>query len=87
MHASLHHWGVMLDPEFDPEAIADTRPIKFKRSMEGVGTLKSPLSPGYQSPRSRTERPTSVVERRKQLEPVSLVFVMVDEQRRFVLRH
>ena len=34
-------WGVMLDPEFDPRAIADTRPIKFKKSMEGVGTLGS----------------------------------------------
>jgi hypothetical protein len=32
-------WGVMLDPEFDPRAIADSRPIKFKKSMEGVGTL------------------------------------------------
>ena len=35
-------WGVMLDPEFDPRAIADTRPIRFKKSMEGVGTLGSP---------------------------------------------
>jgi nitroalkane oxidase len=34
-------WGVMLDPEFDPRAIADSRPIKFKKSMEGVGTLVS----------------------------------------------
>jgi hypothetical protein len=32
-------WGVMLDPEFDPRAIADSRPIEFKKSMEGVGTL------------------------------------------------
>jgi alkylation response protein AidB-like acyl-CoA dehydrogenase len=39
-------WGVMLDPEFDPRAIADTRAIKFKKSMEGVGTLGSPHSPG-----------------------------------------
>jgi nitroalkane oxidase len=31
-------WGVMLDPEFDPRAIADSRAIKFKKSMEGVGT-------------------------------------------------
>jgi alkylation response protein AidB-like acyl-CoA dehydrogenase len=34
-------WGVMLDEEFDPRAIADSRPIKFKKSMEGVGTLVS----------------------------------------------
>jgi nitroalkane oxidase len=39
-------WGVMLDPEFDPRAIAETRPIKFSKSMEGVGTLGSPLSSG-----------------------------------------
>jgi nitroalkane oxidase len=34
-------WGVMLDPEFDPRAISDSKPIKFKKSMEGVGTLVS----------------------------------------------
>jgi alkylation response protein AidB-like acyl-CoA dehydrogenase len=32
-------WGVMLDPEFDPRAIADCRPIPFKKSMEGHGTV------------------------------------------------
>jgi alkylation response protein AidB-like acyl-CoA dehydrogenase len=32
-------WGVMLDPDFDPRAIADTRAIQFKKSMEGVGTI------------------------------------------------
>jgi hypothetical protein len=37
-------WGVMLDPDFDPRAITDTRPIKFKKSMEGVGTLGAALS-------------------------------------------
>lgn len=30
-------WGVMLDAEFDPRAIADSRPITFKKSMEGAG--------------------------------------------------
>ncbi|MGD9509366.1 MAG: acyl-CoA dehydrogenase family protein [Geminicoccaceae bacterium] len=30
-------WGVMLDPDFDPRAIAASRPIPFKRSMEGAG--------------------------------------------------
>jgi alkylation response protein AidB-like acyl-CoA dehydrogenase len=34
-------WGVMLDPAFDPRAIAESRPIKFEKSMEGVGTLTS----------------------------------------------
>jgi alkylation response protein AidB-like acyl-CoA dehydrogenase len=34
-------WGVMLDEEFDPRAIADSRPMKFKKSMEGVGTFVS----------------------------------------------
>jgi nitroalkane oxidase len=34
-------WGVMLDAEFDPRAIAESRPFKFKKSMEGVGTLVS----------------------------------------------
>ena len=32
-------WGVMLDPDFDPRAIADSRPIEFKKSMLGVGTI------------------------------------------------
>jgi alkylation response protein AidB-like acyl-CoA dehydrogenase len=37
-------WGVMLDPEFDPRAIADSRAIKFKKSMEGVGTrISAPI--------------------------------------------
>ena len=30
-------WGVMLDDEFDPRAIADTRQMQFKKSMEGAG--------------------------------------------------
>ncbi len=34
-------WGVMLDDEFDPRAIADSRQMKFKKSMEGVGTVTS----------------------------------------------
>ena len=34
-------WGVMLDDDFDPRAITDSRPIKFKKSMEGIGTLTS----------------------------------------------
>jgi hypothetical protein len=38
-------WGVMLDEDFDPRAIADSRPIKFKKSMEGVGTLVTTEGP------------------------------------------
>ena len=30
-------WGVMLDKDFDPRAIADSRPMPFKKSMEGAG--------------------------------------------------
>jgi alkylation response protein AidB-like acyl-CoA dehydrogenase len=30
-------WGVMMDPDFDPRAFADSRPIAFKKSMEGAG--------------------------------------------------
>jgi len=31
-------WGVMLDKDFDPRAMADSRPMTFSKSMEGVGT-------------------------------------------------
>jgi alkylation response protein AidB-like acyl-CoA dehydrogenase len=34
-------WGVMLDDEFDPRAIAESRPIQFKKSMEGAGLRTS----------------------------------------------
>lgn len=30
-------WGVMMDPDFDPRAFADSSPITFKKSMEGAG--------------------------------------------------
>jgi alkylation response protein AidB-like acyl-CoA dehydrogenase len=30
-------WGVMMDPDFDPRAFADSSPIVFKKSMEGAG--------------------------------------------------
>jgi alkylation response protein AidB-like acyl-CoA dehydrogenase len=30
-------WGVMMDPDFDPRAFADSRPITFRKSMEGAG--------------------------------------------------
>jgi nitroalkane oxidase len=38
-------WGVMLDEDFDPRAITDTRAMPFKKSMEGVGTLVEPATP------------------------------------------
>jgi nitroalkane oxidase len=38
-------WGVMLDPDFDPRAITESRAIPFKKSMEGVGTLVTPADP------------------------------------------
>jgi nitroalkane oxidase len=38
-------WGVMLDEDFDPRAIADSRPMKFKKSMEGVGSLGTLAEP------------------------------------------
>jgi len=38
-------WGVMLDAEFDPRAIADSRRIEFKKSMEGVGTAVASEGP------------------------------------------
>jgi hypothetical protein len=27
----------MADPDFDPRAMADNRPIEFKKSLEGIG--------------------------------------------------
>jgi alkylation response protein AidB-like acyl-CoA dehydrogenase len=38
-------WGVMLDPDFDPRAIAESRAMPFKKSMEGVGTLVTSSDP------------------------------------------
>jgi alkylation response protein AidB-like acyl-CoA dehydrogenase len=48
-------WGVMLDPEFDPRAIADSRAIKFKKSMEGVGTRISAEQPA--APAAKAGKP------------------------------
>ena len=30
-------WGVMCDPEYDPRALVDNKPIHFKKTMEGLG--------------------------------------------------
>ena len=32
-------WGVMADPEYDPRAIADSKPIEFEKSMKGWTTV------------------------------------------------
>lgn len=32
-------WGVMADPEFDPQAFMDCKAITFKKSMEGLGVV------------------------------------------------
>jgi alkylation response protein AidB-like acyl-CoA dehydrogenase len=39
-------WGVMLDKDFDPRAIADSRPMPFKKSMEGTGLEAVAEKPG-----------------------------------------
>jgi nitroalkane oxidase len=51
-------WGVMLDEDFDPRAIADSKPIRFKKSMEGVGTLVSvgESEPASASPKTARKR-------------------------------
>jgi len=56
-------WGVMLDAEFDPRAIADSRPIKFKKSMEGVGT--------FIPPDGTTAAPPSASKQRRRVPPRS----------------
>lgn len=32
-------WGVMADPGFNPRAFVDNEPIRFTKSMEGIGTV------------------------------------------------
>jgi alkylation response protein AidB-like acyl-CoA dehydrogenase len=50
-------WGVMLDDDFDPRAIADSRQMKFKKSMEGVGTLVTADSPtAFATPEAKSRR-------------------------------
>ena len=48
-------WGVMLDDGFDPRAIADNRPMAFKKSMEGAGLADSPPAPA-RAGSTRTQR-------------------------------
>ena len=28
---------IRIDPEFDPRAFVDSKPVRFKKTMEGVG--------------------------------------------------
>ncbi len=49
-------WGVMLDPAFDPRAIADCRPIKFQKSMEAAGAALSAAQPATARKGSRVIR-------------------------------
>jgi nitroalkane oxidase len=51
-------WGVMMDKDFDPRAMADSRPMPFTKSMEGAGTDTAADSPGQEPgrPRRRTRR-------------------------------
>jgi alkylation response protein AidB-like acyl-CoA dehydrogenase len=53
-------WGVMLDDDFDPRAIADSRPIPFKKSMEGVGTMVAGEEPVQAASNSTRRRKASV---------------------------
>jgi len=52
-------WGVMKDPTFDPRAFADSRPIAFKKSMEGAGLVS----------RSESPEPLRATERRRRAKP------------------
>jgi alkylation response protein AidB-like acyl-CoA dehydrogenase len=55
-------WGVMLDEAFDPRAIADSRPMEFKKSMEGVGTFvptaETTTAVATRAPRARPRKVT-----------------------------
>jgi nitroalkane oxidase len=54
-------WGVMLDKDFDPRAIVDSRPMPFKKSMEGAGIdaateIPTPHDPTTQAKRKASKR-------------------------------
>jgi len=59
-------WGVMLDQDFDPRAIADSRPQPFKKSMEGAG-LEVPVAGPVAEPvmKSKSARRRPVRARRR----------------------
>ena len=50
-------WGVMLDPDFDPRAIAESKAIAFKKSMEGVGTLGADADADAEARNAAAARP------------------------------
>jgi nitroalkane oxidase len=55
-------WGVMLDEAFDPRAIADSNPIRFKKSMEGAGLSAPSGKPLRGAPSSKKERKAAALE-------------------------
>jgi nitroalkane oxidase len=60
-------WGVMLDPAFDPRAIAESRPMPFHKSMEGAGTSGprgDTPAPGAANARTNRASPRSTKARR-----------------------
>jgi alkylation response protein AidB-like acyl-CoA dehydrogenase len=38
-------WGVMADPNFNPRAFVDNEPIRFTKSMEGIGSVTTRPEP------------------------------------------
>jgi alkylation response protein AidB-like acyl-CoA dehydrogenase len=46
-------WGVMLDEDFDPRAISDSRAIRFKKTMEGAGLAMPAMTAPTPPRRSR----------------------------------
>jgi hypothetical protein len=52
-------WGVMLDKDFDPRAIADSRPMPFKKSMEGAGIDAATEIPAHHDPTTQAKRKAS----------------------------
>ena len=52
-------WGVMLDKDFDPRAIADSRPMPFKKSMVGAGIDATTEIPAPHDPTTQAKRKAS----------------------------
>jgi len=55
-------WGVMMDPGFDPRAIADSREMPFSKSMEGAGSApaRPDAFPPSGTPAARARRTRAV---------------------------
>jgi hypothetical protein len=52
-------WGIMLDADFNPRAIADARGMPFKKSMEGAGLEAPPARTALPSAPRPAARKTS----------------------------